>query len=225
MDVVHVAGEKRPFDLGHTPVSFDKRAATYAELMGLGTVAMITEHMSMICITTPANRARHLSGFLGILAIGLSSCSDPAPPVRGPEGPAGAIGPAGPAGPPGPQGVQGQQGPVGPQGSAGPRGEPGPPGPQGLIGSQGPQGDAGAQGPAGPTGQRGDPGPQGPPGPPGAAASTTDLATSGLRVLSGRDSAACAEGEILVSLVCSTGVPDGNKCPTGSSVTGLCMRR
>ena len=115
------------------------------------------------------------------------------------------------------------------QGSAGPRGEAGPPGPQGAVGPQGSQGEAGSQGPTGPAGQRGDPGPQGPPGPPGPSGPPGTQAepspASGFRILTGTETIACNETEQLVSLVCSSGAPEGLKCAAGAIATGLCVRR
>jgi hypothetical protein len=47
--------------------------------------------------------------------------------------------------------------------------------------------------------------------------------TAGIfRVVTGDPSVSCASNEILVSLVCSAGAPDGSKCP--SRAVGLCMR-
>jgi hypothetical protein len=170
-----------------------------------------------------------------IAALVLVGCSEPPPGPRGADGPPGPPGPAGPAGP---QGAQGQQGPVGPQGPEGPRGEVGPPGPQGAIGPQGAQGEAGGQGPTGPAGERGEPGPMGPPGPPGpagpsgtaaagapAGAQGPGSAAPGFRVVTGTESVTCNDTEQLVSLLCSTGAPEGAKCAPGATATGLCVRR
>jgi hypothetical protein len=91
----------------------------------------------------------------------------------------------------------------------------GPPGPQGQAGPPGPQG---AVGPAGPAGPKGEPGPQGAAGPPGPA-------ERGLRVVVGEKTVDCGEGETLVSVVCSSGAPDGASCPTASTTTGVCIRK
>jgi hypothetical protein len=101
-------------------------------------------------------------------------------------------------------------GPQGPQGQAGMPGEKGPAGPMG------PKGD---QGPPGPIGQKGDQGPPGPMGPPGPAGIT------GFRIVSGEKTVGCNEDEVLISVVCSAGAPDGAECPAASSTTGLCMRK
>ena len=169
------------------------------------------------------------------MALTLWGCSDPAPGPQGAIGPLGPEGPAGPPGPAGPQGGQGQQGPVGPQGPAGPRGEAGPPGPQGPIGSQGAQGEGGTQGPAGPSGQRGEAGVQGPPGPPGAVGppgppgpagiATQTEAKVQMRTVTGAESVSCNETEVLVSVICSSGAPDGTKCAPGATATGLCISK
>jgi Collagen triple helix repeat (20 copies) len=105
---------------------------------------------------------------------------------------------------PGPAGAQGPAGAPGPQGPAGPAGAQGPQGPAGTAGAPGPQGPAG---PAGPPGPKGDPAPA-------------------LRVVTGTGTVRCGDDEALVSLVCSSGAPDGAKCATPeSAATGLCMRR
>src|SRR5215203_3964170 len=135
-----------------------------------------------------------LSAFI---ALALAGCSDPAPGPQGAAGPPGPEGPAGPPGPAGPQGSQGQQGPVG------------------------------AQGPAGPSGQRGDQGlqgPPGPPGPPGPAGTATQIETKlQMRTVTGVESVNCNDNEVLASLICSAGAPDGSKCPAGATATGLCI--
>jgi len=92
----------------------------------------------------------------------------------------------------------------------------GPQGPQGQAGTPGEKGDAGSAGPAGPKGDQGPPGPMGPPGPAGIA---------GFRIVSGEKKVGCNEDEVLVSVVCSAGAPDGAECPAASTTTGLCMRR
>jgi len=71
-------------------------------------------------------------------------------------------------------------------------------------------------GPQGPQGQKGDQGPPGPPGPGGSA---------GFRIVSGEQTVSCNEDEVLVSVVCSAGAPDGAGCSAGSTITGLCMRK
>ena len=85
-----------------------------------------------------------------------------------------------------------------------------------CSGPQGPQGQKGDQGPPGPMGPKGDQGPPGPPGPAGSA---------GLRIVSGEKTVSCNEDEVLVSVVCSAGAPDGAGCSAGSTTTGLCMRK
>jgi Collagen triple helix repeat (20 copies) len=99
---------------------------------------------------------------------------------------------------------EGPQGPSGPQGQAGP---------QGVAGPIGPKGDPG---PAGPPGPKGDAGPA---GPPGAQAGTT------MRVVTGKGSVACGGGELLVSLVCSAGAPEGARCSDQSDAIALCISR
>ncbi len=84
-----------------------------------------------------------------------------------------------------------------------------------CSGPQGPQGQKGDQGPPGPVGAKGDQGPPGPPGPAGA----------GLRIVSGEKTVSCNQDEVLVSVVCSAGAPDGAGCSGGSTTTGLCMRK
>ena len=92
----------------------------------------------------------------------------------------------------------------------------GPQGPQGQAGPPGEKGAKGDQGPTGPTGAKGD---QGPPGPAGSAGS------GGLRIVSGVKTVNCGDDEVLVSLLCSAGVPDGAGCSAGVTATGLCMRK
>jgi hypothetical protein len=102
----------------------------------------------------------------------------------------------GPQGPPGPSGPQGSQGPTGRQGAVGERGDPGSAGAQGPLGSPGP---AGAKG---------------------------DSAAPAFRILTGVDTASCADNEILISLVCASGAADGAKCATpGAAATGVCARK
>lgn len=92
----------------------------------------------------------------------------------------------------------------------------GPQGPQGQAGAPGEKGAKGDQGPPGPMGPKGD---QGPPGLAGSAG------TAGLRIVSGEKTVSCNEDEVLVSVVCSAGAPDGAECPGASTTTGLCMRK
>ena|SRR6516164_6260515 len=92
----------------------------------------------------------------------------------------------------------------------------GPQGPQGQTGAPGEKGAKGDQGPPGPMGPKGD---QGPPGPAGSAG------TAGLRIVSGEKTVSCNEDEVLVSVVCSAGAPDGAECPAAGTTTGLCMRK
>jgi hypothetical protein len=98
-------------------------------------------------------------------------------------------------------------------GPQGPQGQAGPPGEKGAKGDQGPPG---AKGDQGPPGTKGD---QGPPGPAGSAGS------AGLRIVSGEGTVSCNDDEVLVSVVCSAGAPDGAGCSAGSTTTGLCMRK
>jgi hypothetical protein len=95
----------------------------------------------------------------------------------------------------------------------------GPQGPQGQAGAPGEKGAKGDQGQAGAPGEKGAKGDQGPPGPPGPAGS------AGLRIVSGEKTVSCNEDEVLVSVVCSAGAPDGANCPGASTTTGLCMRK
>jgi hypothetical protein len=76
----------------------------------------------------------------------------------------------------------------------------------------GPKGATGAQGPAGPAGQAG---PQGPAAPP----------VPGLRMVTGVGTVSCGDGEVLVSLMCAAGAPNGSKCGARVAATGLCMRK
>jgi Collagen triple helix repeat (20 copies) len=85
-----------------------------------------------------------------------------------------------------------------------------------CSGPQGQQGQKGDQGPPGPMGQKGDQGLPGPTGPAGSA---------GLRIVSGEKTVSCNPDEVLVSVVCSAGAPDGAGCSAGSTATGLCMRK
>ena len=78
------------------------------------------------------------------------------------------------------------------------------------------RGAKGDQGPPGPTGAKSDQGPAGPAGSAGSA---------GLRIVSGVKTVNCSDDEVLVSLLCSAGVPDGAECSAGVTATGLCMRK
>ena len=98
-------------------------------------------------------------------------------------------------------------------GPQGPQGQAGPPGEKGAKGDQGPPGAKGDQGPPGPKGD------QGPPGPAGSAGSAD------IRIVSGVKTVKCSDDEVLVSLLCSAGVPDGAECSAGVTATGLCMRK
>jgi hypothetical protein len=66
----------------------------------------------------------------------------------------------------------------------------------------------GRMGPEGQKGEKGDPGPPG---------------TATFRVVTGNASVSCADSEILVSIVCAKGAPDGSNCPSGA--VGLCVMR
>ena len=92
-------------------------------------------------------------------------------------------------------------------------------GPQGPQGQAGPPGEKGAKGDQGPPGSTGPKGDQGPPGPAGSAGSV------GLRIVSGVKTVNCNDDEVLVSVFCSAGAPDGAECPAGITATGLCMRK
>jgi hypothetical protein len=94
-----------------------------------------------------------------------------------------------------------------------------------CSGPQGPQGQAGATGEKGPKGDQGPPGPKGDQGPPGPAGSAGSAGTAGLRIVSGERTVSCNDDEVLVSVVCSAGAPDGAGCSAGSTTTGLCMRK
>jgi hypothetical protein len=43
-------------------------------------------------------------------------------------------------------------------------------------------------------------------------------------VVTGADSVTCSDNEVLVSIICSSGAPDGAKCPA-STATGVCARK
>jgi hypothetical protein len=162
---------------------------------------------------------------------------------KGDQGPAGLPGPIGAVGPAGPKGDEGPQGPAGPSGPKGDQGPAGLPGSIGAVEPAGPKGDEGSQGPAGPSGPKGDQGPAGLPGPVGAVGPAGPKGDEGpqgpagppigeqggaafaLRVVIGEKTVACGEDETLVSVVCSSGAPDGAECPTATQTTGLCMRQ
>lgn len=140
---------------------------------------------------------RRIAGSLALLTLlSLAACGEPKTGAQGPAGPQGAQGPQGAVGPQGPQGAAGPTGPAGPKGEAGPAGAVGP------------------TGAVGPAGAKGDTGPAGP-------------AASGpvLRVVTGTDSVACGDTEVLVSFVCASGPSDGAKCVTPGAVTGICARK
>jgi hypothetical protein len=48
--------------------------------------------------------------------------------------------------------------------------------------------------------------------------------TPAIRVVIGSDTLTCNDDEVLVAMVCASGVPDGLRCP-GVSATGLCARK
>jgi hypothetical protein len=98
-------------------------------------------------------------------------------------------------------------------------------GPQGPPGQAGAPGEKGVAGPAGPKGDQGPPGPKGDTGPQGVAGPAGPAGSAGLRVATGEKSVACNSDEVLVSVVCSAGAPDGATCPAATTTTGLCMRR
>ncbi len=96
---------------------------------------------------------------------------------------------------------------------------PGPQGPQGPAGSKGEAGPAGPAGPPGPAGPKGEAGPAGPAGPKGEAGLPATF-----HVVRGTGSVNCAENEVLVSLLCASGAPDGAKCTNpNTAATGLCV--
>jgi Collagen triple helix repeat (20 copies) len=115
--------------------------------------------------------------------------------------------------------VAGCSGPQGEQGKAGPQGE------QGKAGPPGPQGVAGTTGPAGPKGDSGPPGPMGPPGPKGDTGQAGPLGNTAFRVVTGTGPLVCNANEVLISIVCSSGSPDGPQCPAPSTATGLCVHK
>ena len=98
-------------------------------------------------------------------------------------------------------------------------------GPQGPHGQQG---QAGTPGPTGAKGDQGPPGPMGPPGPkgdPGAQGAAGPLGSAGFRIVTGENTVACNENEVLVSVVCSAGSADGAQCPSATTTTGICIRK
>jgi hypothetical protein len=46
-----------------------------------------------------------------------------------------------------------------------------------------------------------------------------------LRIVSGEKKVSCNADEVLVSVVCSEGAPDGAGCSAGSTTTGVCMHK
>jgi Collagen triple helix repeat (20 copies) len=94
-----------------------------------------------------------------------------------------------------------------------------------CSGPQGPQGQAGPPGEKGAKGDQGPPGPKGDQGPPGPAGSAGSVGSAGLRIVSGEGTLSCNDDEVLVSVVCMAGAPDGAKCSPGTTTTGLCMRK
>ncbi len=38
-----------------------------------------------------------------------------------------------------------------------------------------------------------------------------------MRTITGSEAVTCNDGEVLVSLICSAGAPDGAKCPAGAN--------
>ena len=95
-----------------------------------------------------------------------------------------------------------------------------------CSGPQGPQGQAGRPGEKGENGDQGPPGAKGDQGMPGPAGSAGSAGSAGLRIVSGEGTVSCNDDEVLVSVVCSTGAPDGARCSAGSKqTTGLCMRK
>jgi hypothetical protein len=46
-----------------------------------------------------------------------------------------------------------------------------------------------------------------------------------LRIVSGEKKVSCNADEVLVSVVCSEGAPDGTGCSAGSTTTGVCMHK
>lgn len=89
----------------------------------------------------------------------------------------------------------------------------------------GPKGETGERGPPGPQGPAGVPGPVGPPGPAGQAGPKGDAGPASLRMVTGNGTIRCEDGEVLVSLMCASGAPNGAKCRAGVTATGLCMRK
>ena len=50
-------------------------------------------------------------------------------------------------------------------------------------------------------------------------------AAPALRVVTGEKTVACGEDETLISVVCSSGAPDGAGCPSATQTTGVCMHK
>jgi Collagen triple helix repeat (20 copies) len=98
-----------------------------------------------------------------------------------------------------------------------------------CSGPQGPQGQAGSPGPAGAAGPKGDAGPAGPPGPQGPQGQAGPAGPAGSSqfsvVTNSSGPVVCNDDEVLVSVVCSVGAPDGAACAAGSLATGLCSRK
>jgi hypothetical protein len=46
-----------------------------------------------------------------------------------------------------------------------------------------------------------------------------------LRIVTGEKTVSCNADEVLVSVVCSEGAPDGAGCSAGSTTTGVCMHK
>jgi hypothetical protein len=94
-----------------------------------------------------------------------------------------------------------------------------------LVACSGPQGPQGQAGPAGEKGEKGDQGPPGPKGDQGLPGPAGSAGSAGLRIVSGEGTVSCNDDEVLVSVVCSAGAPDGARCSAGNTTTGLCMRK
>jgi len=85
-----------------------------------------------------------------------------------------------------------------------------------LVGCEQKPGPQGPAGPPGPPGPKGDVGPQGTAGPREPAV---------MRVVVGEKDVSCEGDETLVSVVCSSGAPDGASCPSARETTGLCVHK
>jgi hypothetical protein len=94
-----------------------------------------------------------------------------------------------------------------------------------LVACSGPQGPQGQAGPAGEKGEKGDQGPPGPKGDQGLPGPAGFAGSAGLRIVSGEGTVSCNDDEVLVSVVCSAGAPDGARSSAGNTTTGLCMRK